>query len=282
MTGPRVPLPDLECPAFAALMLAGGTASADLAALGATDRAMIPLLGRPVITYGLTALRRCPEVDAITIVGPDSIAPVAAEVNARCLPEAGAMMANLIAGLTALQEREWVLIAGCDTPLVTAEIISSLLNECARHDADVFYPIVPRDVLERKYPGGKRTWVTLTEGSYTGGNLFLLRPQAILKNQSLFEKILANRKNPAQLAAIFGVGFVAKLLIKNLTIHELEARATTLLKVPVRAIVTPHPEIGIDLDKLEDHAQLTKILTDKESRQTGFFASLPPGVRRPG
>lgn len=275
MPGTRIPLPDLECPAFASLLLAGGATPPELLHLGAPERAMIPLLERPLATYALTALERCSAIDAITLLGPPATASLAQSPRVTWVADTGTMLGNLMAGLTALADREWVLIVGCDSPLITSEICENLLAECAQAEADIYYPIVPKDVLEKKYPGGKRTWVTLREGTYTGGNLFLVRPSAILNNRQLFERVLAARKNPLALAGIFGLPFIAKLLLKHLAIGELEQRAATLLKAQVQAVVVPHPEIGIDLDKAADHAQLTAILQKKQEKKTGFFASLP-------
>ena len=89
---------------------------------------------------------------------------------------------------------------------------------------------------------------------------------------SLFDKLIAARKNPVQLAGLFGFGFILKLLTHNLDIGGLEKRGSELLRATVKAVVTPHPEIGIDLDKTADYIQLKASLEKKQETGTGFFA----------
>lgn len=274
----RIPLPDLECPAFAAVLLAGGPAPADLAALGSPHRALVPLLDRPTAAYALAALQRCPQVDALAIVGPDALSELAREAGATLVPDKGSMLGNVLAGLEEFPDRAWVILCGADMPLLTVEILNYVLEECAQHEADLYYPIVPQDILEAKYPGGKRTWVHLREGTVTGGNLILVRPQAMLSQQAFFDRLLAARKNPVKLAALFGLPFLFRILTKQLTLAGLEKRAAELLGgTVVKGVVIPHPEVGIDLDKAEDHAQLSRILADKQARQAGFFAPVKEG-----
>lgn len=273
----QTPLPELEDPTFAALMLAGGSAPAALNAPGHL-RALIPLLDRPLAAYSLSAIQKTARIDACAVVGDAALSDLAASYNATLLPVQESMLANLITGLTHFKDRDWVLLVSCDTPLLTATILDNLLDAFCGIEADIYYPIIPQDVLESKYPGGKRTWVTLKGGTFTGGNVFLVRPEAILRNQSVFDKLIAQRKSPVGLARVFGLPFVVKLASKQLTVAELEAKATSLLKASVRALVTVHPEVGIDLDKVEDHVQLSQILQQKQEKRTGFFAAvkLPP------
>jgi hypothetical protein len=64
--------------------------------------------------------------------------------------------------------------------------------------------------------------------------------------------VVALRKRPLALARLIGLDILLKLLLGRLSLHELEARARRILGVEARALVTPYPEVGVDVDQEED------------------------------
>jgi len=75
----------------------------------------------------------------------------------------------------------------------------------------------------------------------------------VLSNsKQLMAKVVTFRKKPWKLAKILGLSFVVKLFLKQLSLAELEKRASQLLGVRGVAIISPYPEIGTDVDKPSD------------------------------
>jgi hypothetical protein len=67
------------------------------------------------------------------------------------------------------------------------------------------------------------------------------------------KRFLDYRKSPLKLAGLLGWTFLIRyLLLKNLKMHELEAKISNMLGIRGAVIVCPWPEVGIDVDKPSD------------------------------
>jgi hypothetical protein len=119
-------------------------------------------------------------------------------------------------------------------------------------EAALVYPIVPKEAVEARFPGNRRTYARLKEGTFTGGNLLLLDKALFFQALPLARRVVALRKRPLALARLIGLDILLKLLLGRLSLPELEARARRILGVEARALVTPYPEVGVDVDKEED------------------------------
>ncbi|MFN3690535.1 MAG: hypothetical protein ACK4UU_06395, partial [Fimbriimonadales bacterium] len=126
-----------------------------------------------------------------------------------------------------------------------------------RSGASLTYPVVPADLCRERFPEMKRTTVRLREGEFTGGNLFWARRAVALRELPRMETLYRARKQPGRLAMAIGVGLLLRFLLAKLvsprllSIEQIETRVARILKVPVKAIITPYPEVGTDIDKLE-------------------------------
>jgi hypothetical protein len=143
-----------------------------------------------------------------------------------------------------------VLVATADIPHLTPEAVRFVLERAP--EAALVYPIVPKEAVEARFPGNRRTYARLKEGTFTGGNLLLLDKALFFQALPLARRVVALRKRPLALARLIGLDILLKLLLGRLSLPELEARARRILGVEARALVTPHPEVGVDVDKEED------------------------------
>jgi len=242
-----------------ALVLGGGRQDPLAARYGVPSKAFLPVAGRPMASWVLAALREG-GVRRIAFAGP--YGPLNPEPDLR-LPDAGGLLENVEAGLRALGEDRPVLVVTADIPLLSPQAVAYFLENAPR--AALVYPIVPKEKVEARFPGMKRTYARLREGVFTGGNLVLLDPELFKKALPLAKKVVEHRKNPLALAGLFGWGTILKLLLGRLSVAELEARGAKILGVPVRAMVVPYPEIGVDVDKPEDLTMVERELL-KEGR----------------
>jgi hypothetical protein len=191
-------------------------------------------------------------VKRIVYVGP--IVPDLEPLIDTHIPAKGTMLENLQAGLEPLKSESRVLISTADIPLLSQAAVQDILIKDT--GIGLVYPIVTKESAERAFPGGKRTYARLLEGTFTGGNLFLLEPRLIDAFLPRLEYILTHRKNVVRLAGMFGIGALLKLFIGQLSKIELENTVSRILGVPAQALVTEFAEIGFDVDKPSDLAMV--------------------------
>ncbi|MBX5467079.1 MAG: NTP transferase domain-containing protein [Firmicutes bacterium] len=209
--------------------------------------AEIPLAGRPMLEYVLDALEASREVDAVVVVGPvgsrSGVHYVAAEAE---------LWENLAAGFAALPEPSRpCLVVTADIPLITGPMIDEFIRRAPAH-VDVVYPVVRREVAAARFPGTRRTYVRFREGTFTGGNLFWVRPTALLAVADRARTFFSHRKSPWRLASDLGWGVFWRLATGRLSLGELETVVGRLLGVSGKVLPFDYPEIGVDVDKVED------------------------------
>ena len=259
-----------------AVVLGGGDPGDDFAAAhGVAVKPLIEVAGRPMGEWVLRALRDSGQVARVAYVGP--LTPEMAELIDVRVTDRGTLIANLEAGVAALREpgrgelgrgepgraeggnaTRRVLVITADIPMLSGEQVRDVLQSAP--DSGLVYPIVQKSVCEASYPGVKRTYARLKDGTFTGGNLFLLDPALIGKFLPRLRAVLDARKQPIKLAGIVGPVFIVKMLLGQLKIAELERRVSQILGVEARALITPHAAVGTDIDKPGDLALAEQVL----------------------
>ena len=243
-----------------ALILAGGRPSKTLRSETSSQwEALLPIHGRPMVSYVIAALAAHPRVRHIRVVGP----PAPTDSGVEFVPPGdGNLWDSLEQGLRGWAPDESVLIATADIPLITAPIVERFLAQCP--EREVVYAVVPQGVTERRFPGVRRTYFRLREGSFTGGNLFVARPGAILRARRHAERLLAHRKQPWLLAGDIGLGTLVKFLLRRLSLRDAERMAGRLLGIDGAAVICEDPEVGVDVDKLSDLHVVLRVLAPEE------------------
>jgi hypothetical protein len=188
----------------------------------------------------------------------------------------------LRAGLESLSRSthpaERVLALSADLPLLTPQAISDLLLNAPV--ADVVFPAVERQHVEREYPGRKWIYAPLVEGKFTGSSAALFRPSVVLEQWRWVETLLdARRQSPLGLALLFGPRLALRLLIRRLRISDVEHRIETMLKLTARAYTTPFPELAMDVDKQSDLPLVERVLRERDPI---LGIASPVGTYHPG
>jgi GTP:adenosylcobinamide-phosphate guanylyltransferase len=229
--------------------------------------ALIAINGSVMADYVLAALRGCPAVDRVLLVGPEALRPQITTPGVEFAACSGASMIDSIrVGMENLASKRKVLLVTSDIPLINTEAVSDFLERCRSSQADIYYPVVCKEVSEQRFPGARRTYVRLREGVFTGGNLVLLQPEIVDSCHHLIEQAIAMRKQPLQLARLLGGRFFLKLLVNRLSVHEIEARVERILGFRGVAVITPYPEIGIDVDKPSDLELVERFFREHQQR----------------
>lgn len=240
---------------WSAVVLGGGDPGDHFAAAHHVNvKTLIPIHGLPMAVYVLRALNQSGRAARIAYVGPTT-PEIDALIDYR-ITDHGTLLSNLEAGVEALeadglQAHERVLVVTADIPMLTAQQVRDVLD-AAPAQAALVYPVVRREDCEKTYPGVKRTFVRVQDGTFTGGNLFILDPALIGKFLPRLRAVLAARKAPLKLAGIIGPGILLQLLTGRLTVARLEEKVSEILGVQARALITPHASIGTDVDKDDD------------------------------
>jgi len=253
------------------LLTAGGDAPAEIRhRTGALRKALIPLKGRLLFTYVLDAVLALPESKRVLVSCGESSegfplppAPCVRYFDgAHDIVEAIERAADILRAEIgdACLDGE-LMIAAIDVPLVTSEQLRQLIERARELHADVVWPLVEREVVEAEFPGSRRTYVKTRQGTFTGGNVFLVKPRPLLTQMRLLRRIFKHRKNPLALASIFGLGLIVKLLSGGISVPAMEEGLSARLGVKLRALLFEHPEIAVDLDKLVDLEQMEEFLS---------------------
>lgn len=251
---PSFPPGSPEAEGVPAVVVAGGPAPAALAQqTGAELKALIPVAGKPLLTRTLGRLLRARLVTDIVAVAPAAAAPhLAAFGNRVRWVEAGdSLVENLFRGLDALPEVSCALVAGGDLPVLEPEEVDAFVSSARESGGEFVYSIIPRAVCEAAFPGIERTYVTLRDGTFTGGNLMLLDKDAMLRNAEVIRESFAARKKPLKLCRMLGWGFLARLLFHRLTVAQAVARGGELLRCRAAAIPAG-ASTSFDVDKPSD------------------------------
>lgn len=235
-----------------AIILAGGQGIKGLEESG--SKALYRINGKMMIEYVIDTLRELDDVEKIVIVGLPNIGfgEVFKEKVDKIIYSSGTIMENILAGLEYLGYKENLIICTCDIPLITKEAVYDFIKRAELAQADLCYPIVKKELNDEKYPEMERTYVKLREGKYTGGNVFYLKPEIILKNYDFGQKLISYRKKPVKMARLLGIGFMLKFLAGRITIEMVEKKFFQITGINCKAIISSYPEIGQDVDKSGD------------------------------
>lgn len=252
-------------PAVPCIVLAGGRASEEMrTATGPSVLPLVPIAGRPMLAYVLDALSRSQCLKGVWVVGPAELQPVVGD--AVLVPEAGSMLENIQAGISACKAEGFVLLCTADVPFLTPSAVESFVSDAVATGADMCYPIVAKEAVQARFPAMRRTFVRTRDGVFTGGNMVLVRESFFPSLASAVERLRAARKSPLRLAAFLGPIVILRLLTGTVSIRGVEARAARLFGGTLRAIVSQHPELAADVDKPEDLAAAEEILSARLHR----------------
>ena len=249
------------------VVLGGGDPGDPFAAAhGVAVKPLVPVAGLPMALHVLRALRDCPEIGRIAYVGP--VPPGGENLVDLRVTDHGSLIGNLEVGVASLQPTATrpeqagthrVMVITADIPMLTSPMLSDVLRVAP--DAGLVYPVVRKEDCEATYPGVKRTYARLQDGTFTGGNLFLLDASLVGQFLPRLREVLAARKQPLKLAALIGPMTLVRLLTGRLSITQLQERVSSILGVRAEALITPHAAVGTDIDKEADLELAEQVLT---------------------
>jgi 2-phospho-L-lactate guanylyltransferase (CobY/MobA/RfbA family) len=251
---------------IAALILAGGKNTPEMRAAcgGVENRALVELApGRTMLDFVVGAVRGGMAGRGRVLVAGEVPTPP----GCVAVPGGASLVDTLLSGVAALApEESRLLVATADIPFLTAEAVVDFLRRAEAAPAHLHYPILDADACAARFPGMRRTTLRIAEGVFTGGNLALLDPAFMRERGDLIRAAYARRKSVVALGRLLGPSLLLRLAGSRvapglLSIRHLETAIGRLLGGGVaRAVISPFPEIGADVDKPEDLAPARALL----------------------
>lgn len=240
-----------------AVIPAGGdpTRDAELLAYagGAPRKALIRLGDKTLLEWVVSALQGSGCVRRIVVVGLPIEYQTDLGPQVVFAPDAGSMLQNGEAGLAYLRATgelsERIVAATADTPLITPEIVRDLVDQHLQYDVDFCYSIVRQETMERAFPGSGRTFVPIGDDRFAGGDIGVVKPQVLDGDRTKLDEIVGERKTVWKQVRAVGLDTMFLFLIRRLTIAKLEKRVERVLGFSARAVICPHAEVAMDVDK---------------------------------
>ncbi len=161
------------------------------------SRAMVRLGDKTMLAWVVDALRASSLIGRIVAVGR-----VEAEGLDSVVEPGEDLVANIKLGIDSLggpdvgEAKSHVLIVSSDIPLLTPEAVEDFIEQTRPLDAGMAYPIIPRGRCEASYPTLRRTYVSTSDGVFTGGNILLVSREFIAGNWEIISRAYAARKSP--------------------------------------------------------------------------------------
>ena len=239
-----------------AAVIAGGRWKGETPA-GMTEwRALSPVAGRPMVAYILDALAAAKTIHDTILVGPPELSEAFPSIHR--LDPTPTLTGNVLAVSQYAAGKGRILLVGSDIPLLTPQSVDNFIHACSSTDAKLYYPVIPKDVVLSRYPDMRRTFLKLRDGVYTGGNLILADPQFLLDSGPKVQALYNARKSPFGIARILGPQLLIRMVLTaaaGIPLLDIPLAARLVgraLGAPVAGITVNDPEIGADLDSIDE------------------------------
>ena len=219
------------------------------------SKALVDVAGKPMIQWVLDALSDTKYVDNVIIIGLSSKSGVTCKKPMHFISNQGRMLANVVAGVSKSVElapkAEYVLAVSSDIPGISAGMIDWLIETSMQTKEDMYYGVIPREVMEARFPGANRTYTKLKDIQLCGADMHIAHVSMTTDpdHLAMWEALIGNRKSPLKQAATIGIGTLFRMLTRSITLDELVATVTKRIGITGRPIIWENAEPGMDVDK---------------------------------
>lgn len=236
-----------------AVILAGGVpAPGDPlhAETGGGHKSLLDIGGRPMLQWILDAVAASDRVRRIIVLGlPEAYSGIHAR-NLTRIPDQGGIIENLSAGVREILSIDpgatRFLAVSSDIPALRTQMVDEIVDSATEPGVDIFFNVIERTDMEAAWPGIRRTWLRLADGSYCAGDLHVI-------STSLFagaglRRFVAWRKSPLRLMAALGPVVLLRMLLRRPGLEGCTDIIRQRMGVRVRAFRRYCTEIGMDVD----------------------------------
>lgn len=216
-------------------------------------KAMLEIAGKPMIQWVLDALSACPIVSRVVVIGLPPYTNLYCDRPLAVQEDNGGLLPNVRAGVRAVLEQNpaarHVLTLTSDIPAVTPQAIEWVAEHAVETEDEFLYPVITREVMEKRFPGSRRTYLHLKDCEVCGADVMAIRTSLAAEDNPRWQQMIDTRKNPLKQASLLGFDTLFMILARQLPLSEAGAILGKRLGLTARAIPCPYGEAGMDVDK---------------------------------
>lgn len=216
-------------------------------------KVMIDIAGKPMVQWVIDALDEAETVGRILIVGLEDGTGLSSKKPLDFFPDQGNLFRNVAAGFrqtAALDPSvKHVLAVSGDLPAIRGEIADWLVRETVPEGLDICYTVARREIMEKKFPESRRTYIPLRGERLCAGSMHVLSTEQVISVPKVWERLAEARKNPVKMAAVIGPKVLFGLLFRRLTVEALMKIFCRRFRITGRVIFAPYAEMSMDVDK---------------------------------
>jgi GTP:adenosylcobinamide-phosphate guanylyltransferase len=251
-----------------AIVLAGGTPEPGEPLYTYTrgqPKALLEMAGRSMLDWIVDALDQAPTVRRIVVSG--LAVPVRTRKPLVFAPGQGSMMENARAGAVELAKTgpltPHVLLVSSDIPTLTPQIVDWIVTTSLETNHEAYYSLIPREKMETRFTGSKRSYFYFKDGIFTGSDVNLIATSLVAQGHAKAPALIEARKNIFRQAQLIGFDVLLLFALRQLTVADAARVVSQRLKINARALICPYAEAGMDVDKPGQYAIVKR---DLESR----------------
>jgi len=215
-------------------------------------KALLDLEGEPMLQWVVNAVEAASRVEHVFVVWTGGESGIRLGSRSTFIPDQGGMIANIRAGLQAVQQTNpaatHTLLSSGDIPAITPEMVDWRVQTVEAADADLDYAVVERAVMDRVFPGSHRSFTPLKGTEVCGGDLNGLRV-SVAGNEAMWNSLYATRKNVLKQASLLGFDLFLLAAFRRLTLEDAARLGSRRLGLKAHVTLCPYAEIGMDVDK---------------------------------
>lgn len=273
--------------ALPCLVLAGRRAAGDPLArsAGVAQRALVPVLGEPMLVRVLRTLAATPAVGRL-VVAIDTPPALDAWPDLLARAERGDLAwrgcrdtpsASVVAALEAPELAPPLVVTTADHPLLTTAALEHFVAGARACDADLVAGVVDAACVRAAFPESRRTVIRLRGEGLCGANLYLFRTPLAARVAAFWQRAEQLRKRPWRLAALFGARTLARYALGRLPAEAALARLAAITGARAALLRLPFADCAVDVDSTDDLALATRVLASRgrPGRAGGYSAHSP-------
>jgi molybdopterin-guanine dinucleotide biosynthesis protein A len=252
-----------------ALVLAGkrdGSLDPLAASAGVTHKCLVPVRGKPLIEYPLSALTACQDIERIVISIDDPEAlralPTVAALEGSGRLTIVAAQHNLVDSVVAASRTAGfpMLITTADNALLSPAAVADFVGAAQAQTADVAVAFASREAVLAAHPDGQRRFYAFRCGSYSNCNLYWLRSPTALAAAEVFRSGGQFAKHPKRILRAFGLLNLIRFRLGIGTLDAAFRRLSNRFRLNIQAVVLRDGRLAIDVDNLRTKNVAEEIL----------------------